>query len=222
MRIPTKKYKIYSETSLLGLLILTIFVVPAFPQVFKPIVFNLLFSLIFLACGLSISRSRKSILYAAATLIIVLWISDLLDLLILNAVFKLLSVLFFVIIVIALITQTVKSKKVTATIIIGSVNGYLLLGLIFSLMVGIISYLQPDGYNFKFQAASTGRVMEFISEFTYYSFITLTTVGYGDFLPLSPLARALAILISTTGQLYLTILIALLIGKFLSSENGRI
>ena len=221
LKIFTKKYKIYSESGLLGLLCLTIFIVPAFPQTFKPTVFNLLFSMVFLACGLSIAKRRKGILYAAISLVVVQWISDRLDLMALNYLFKLLTALFFVIIVIALITQTVKSKKVTPSIIIGSVNGYLLIGWIFSIIVGLVFYLEPNAYNFKLTGPATGRIMEYMSEFTYYTFITMTTVGYGDFLPLTPLTRGLAILISTTGQLYLTILIALLIGKFLSPENVK-
>ena len=219
LKIFAKKYKIYSESGLLALLSLTIFVVPALPQVFRPTIFKLLFSLIFLGCALSIIKRRKGILYAATSLILVQWISDMLDLIALNYLFRLLTVLFFVVIVISLITQTIKSKKVTPSIIVGSVNGYLLTGLIFSIIVGLIFYLEPNGYNFKIAGPSTGRIMEYMSEFTYYTFTTLTTVGYGDLLPVSPLTRGLAILISTTGQLYLTILIALLIGKFLSSEN---
>ena len=43
---------------------------------------------------------------------------------------------------------------------------------------------------------------------TYYSFVTLTTMGYGDIMPVHPLARALAVLEALTGQLYLTILLA--------------
>jgi len=54
------------------------------------------------------------------------------------------------------------------------------------------------------------------SDFIYFSFVTITTLGYGDILPVSHLARSLAIMFSVTGQLYLTMIIAMLVGKYLS------
>ena len=55
---------------------------------------------------------------------------------------------------------------------------------------------------------------------TYYSFVTLTTMGYGDIMPVHPLARALAVLEALTGQLYLTILLARLVSLELRSRQG--
>ena len=52
-------------------------------------------------------------------------------------------------------------------------------------------------------------------DFLYYSCITLTTVGFGDILPVHPFAKALTIIVSIFGQLYLTILIAIIIGKYM-------
>ncbi len=59
------------------------------------------------------------------------------------------------------------------------------------------------------------------SEYLYFSFVTLTTLGYGDVTPVSHLARSMAVLIAVTGQLYMTILIAMLVGKFLSRPEGQ-
>jgi uncharacterized membrane protein len=59
------------------------------------------------------------------------------------------------------------------------------------------------------------------SDYLYLSFITLTTVGYGDVLLFSHLTRSVAILIGLTGQIYMTILIAVLIGKFLAGNEKR-
>jgi voltage-gated potassium channel len=51
-----------------------------------------------------------------------------------------------------------------------------------------------------------------LSHFSYYSFVTLTTLGYGDITPLTPVARSLSLLEAITGQLYIAILIARLVG----------
>jgi len=59
------------------------------------------------------------------------------------------------------------------------------------------------------------------SDYLYMAFITLTTVGYGDVTATSHLTRSVAILIGLAGQLYMTILIAMLVGKFLASQERR-
>lgn len=59
-------------------------------------------------------------------------------------------------------------------------------------------------------------------DFIYFSYVTLTTVGFGDITPVHPFAKSFTILISIAGQLYLTILIAIVIGKYLASETVKI
>ena len=61
------------------------------------------------------------------------------------------------------------------------------------------------------------------AQMVYYSFVTLTTLGYGDIVPIAPSARALATLEAITGQLYLTVLVARLVGLHIthSSKQNR-
>lgn len=132
------------------------------------------------------------------------------------------SFLFLVAIVVLMIRHIARSQNVTPTIILSSINGYLLLGLLGAelfaivnavdrlyLSAGIPSVSLPDGAPPQLQ------------DFLYFSFVTLTTLGYGDIIPLSHLFRSTAILVAITGQLYMTILIAMLVGKFLSRSEGR-
>jgi voltage-gated potassium channel len=66
-----------------------------------------------------------------------------------------------------------------------------------------------------------GQSVPAFNDYLYFSFVTLTTLGYGDVTPVSHLARSMAILIAVTGQLYMTILIAMLVGKFLARSEGK-
>jgi voltage-gated potassium channel Kch len=56
------------------------------------------------------------------------------------------------------------------------------------------------------------------SDFTYYSYVTLTTLGYGDIIPISTSARSLALLEAMMGQLYLAVLVARLVGLHISQS----
>ena len=124
------------------------------------------------------------------------------------------------VIVVLMIRHIARSRVVTRTIILSSVNGYLLLGVLgaslFSIANGVHIFLNGPG--------SAGIVLpsdgspEF-SDYLYLSFITLTTVGYGDVMAVSHLTRSIAILIGLSGQLYMTLLIAMLVGKFLAANK---
>jgi hypothetical protein len=125
-------------------------------------------------------------------------------------------------IVVLMIRHIARSRIVTPTIILNSVNGYLLLGVLGGVLLSIADavHIYLNG------AGSAGIVLpergtpEF-SDYLYMAFITLTTVGYGDVTATSHLTRSVAILIGLSGQLYMTILIAMLVGKFLASQDGR-
>ena len=95
-----------------------------------------------------------------------------------------------------------------------AVNIYLLLGIAASLLFQSVYAFNPQAYHAPAEGLSG------LSDFIYFSFVTLTTLGYGDITPASPLAHSLAILFSVTGQLYLTMIIAMLVGKFLSEKQA--
>ena len=68
------------------------------------------------------------------------------------------------------------------------------------------------------EAISSGR--ELIEPLMYFSYITLMTVGYGDMLPVSALAQKSVILVGLTGQFYLVIITAVVVGKYISAAKG--
>ena len=58
-----------------------------------------------------------------------------------------------------------------------------------------------------------------LTELMYYSFVTLTTLGYGDLTPVKPIARTVGYLEAIVGQFYLAVLVAWLVGMYLSGKN---
>lgn len=111
---------------------------------------------------------------------------------------------------IIMIYQIVKSEKVTAQLVIETVSAYLLIGIMFSLTTSVLYASNPASFNID-----NGTY----SEFAYFSFVSLTTIGYGDISPQTELARVVTIFFGLSGQLYLTIIIALIIGKYLNDNH---
>lgn len=92
--------------------------------------------------------------------------------------------------------------------ILGAIAGYLIIGMIFANIYLAIALLQPDAFRF----APGVQINEPpFPELVYFSFVTLTTVGYGDITPLHPVARSVVAMEALIGQLYPAILIARLV-----------
>ena len=103
------------------------------------------------------------------------------------------------------------SRKVTLNIIAAAVSGYFLIGLFGGQICQILNLIFPESFKLL-------EVDNQLYSLTYYSFTTLTSLGFGDILPINPPAQSISLLIAITGQLYLTILVAILVGKYLLQE----
>lgn len=126
---------------------------------------------------------------------------------------SLVNIVFFLLIVFHLVKQVARSKEVDLDVILESINGYLLVGLSGGVLLAAVYQLEEQAYAFAAGAP------EGLSDFIYYGFITLTTIGYGDITPVAGLARFAAILVGISGQLYIAIIIAVLVGKYLARQN---
>ena len=109
-----------------------------------------------------------------------------------------------------------KAKIVTSDILCGAVSVYLLVGVLAGLVFVLIEYYAPG--SFRVSNWTTDAVTQqasFIEDpgwLLYFSFVTLTTVGYGDVLPASAIARSAAVLVAVIGQVLLMVQIARLVG----------
>lgn len=99
--------------------------------------------------------------------------------------------------------------------IIGSFCVFLLLGILWATLDTMLAAYRQDA----FTGLPTGSWHEAFPNLLYFSFITLTTVGYGDITPASPLAHFLAFMEAVIGQFYLAVLVASLVGSALSNRQ---
>jgi hypothetical protein len=103
-----------------------------------------------------------------------------------------------------LLSQIFRPGRVTHLRIQGAIAVYLLFGVFWAHAYHIAAMLVPGSF------AGPAELTN-VSGWAYYSFVTLTTVGYGDITPVSQVARTLSIAEALTGQLYLAVLIARLV-----------
>ncbi|MGD8503740.1 MAG: ion channel [Syntrophobacterales bacterium] len=125
---------------------------------------------------------------------------------------QILEGLFFAYTSIVIVYYLFREKKVTFEVISGAICGYLLIGLTWAFVYSVLESFNAGSFQLPEGQGTT------ISHFAYYSFVTLTTLGYGDITPLSGPARSLALLEAITGQLYIAIMIAGLVGVYISQS----
>lgn len=106
-------------------------------------------------------------------------------------------------------------RVVDRNMLFGAICVYLLLGLIWAILYAVMIELWPSSFT---GMKLLGRTAPF-DELLYFSFVTLASLGYGDITPVAPLARTLAYLEVITGQFYIAILVAGLVGLFLNDRN---
>jgi hypothetical protein len=116
-------------------------------------------------------------------------------------------------ILIGIIIDMRARSRVTVRTIIGVLSIYLLIGLIFNFLFGIIAAQTSDAF---FQHGINGNP----SDFLYFSYATLTTVGYGDLTAALHVGRSVAIIEALIGQIYLVTVVSLIVGNLGRSPSG--
>lgn len=219
--IDTKKYLTLSSSLLLATLFITIFIIPLSPVSFHRILFSICYTIIFILSAFSVQYIQKRILSFALLVIIIEWISIILNMKILFNISLPINFMFFLLMVGVLIVQIAKAKDVSMLVLMESISVYFLLGICFSIMVALLEAISPNSFNFNQLNDSFNSKILYNSEFMYFTFVSFTSTGYGDYLPLTPAAKSLSIFISITGQLYIAIIIAMIVGKYLSKSSNN-
>jgi len=163
-------------------------------------------------------KSRKRIIrFIVLGMILVIWLKPMGFESVYIDFVKLFFIAFFFGVVISHLVRFIsRSDHVNLNVLITSINIYLLAGIVGASLTMVCYRIFPDAYNIPNYITSPD-----FSHFLYYSFITMSTVGYGDITPRIPETMTLAYLISVVGQLYVAIIIAFLIGKFLMQGEDK-
>ena len=117
------------------------------------------------------------------------------------------TALMLLLTVVIIVGHVLRLNQVTVQSLYGALSAYLLIGLMFASFYGALSKLVPGPFFADGQPVNSGTLQ-------YFSFTTLTTLGYGDFTAAGSYGRAVAVLEALTGQVFLATLVARLVSAY--------
>jgi voltage-gated potassium channel len=184
------------------------------------LILSVLFSLVLVAAVFAVANRKRSLAIAlvlAIPAITLRWINQLRPDLVHPAAFLVGAIFLLAFVIGHLLHFILRAPVVTMEVLCASIAAYLMLGLMWTVAYWLVDQLTPGGA-FSF---NTNRGAQSMNGFTgfYFSFITLSTVGYGDITPVSQAARWLAALEAMTGLLYVAVLIARLVSLYSSAKS---
>ena len=204
------KNKVVLQQLLFVSCLLFIFGLPIIPNM-KPWMAILVLTAIVAFSLLAIEKTNTRIFVTGMAAAVIGWLAKAIDHIYLSLLSELVLYVFLLWIVSTLINQIMRLKEVTLYNLLEAVNGYLLLGILFTSFVLFLDRHYPT--SFVGQTHSLEKI-----DLVYYTFVTMTTTGYGDILPKTHLAKELALVIAVSGQFYVAIIVAILVGKY-SNKN---
>ncbi len=220
----TQKMLIRNNVILLVALVFSLFV----PRTSDTSLFVRFFSFVIItlivyasSISLSFAKRVKNVIYPFSGItIIFLWADFSSDNDIISLVSYFLLISYFFLIGFAMIVHLIGEKKVKASTLLNAINTYLFLGYIFTfifLFGEIVNRIVLGSSRFlvKFPEGITPTLHHYL----YFSFVTLTTLGYGDITPITNFSQIMSVVIAVSGQIYMTLLLAFLVGRFLSEQK---
>ncbi len=169
-------------------------------------ILNIFITLLLISCIHALSTSHHEAIVACIVILPAIfmdWVGVFSESRHVEVIVDIYKIVAFSYICFGLLRYALRAGVVDREKIAAAVNVYLFLGLIWRDLYSLVSLLIPSAYNSELLNQT---------DFLYYSFVTLSTLGYGDVLPIVGPAKALAYIEAIIGQLYLTILVARLVG----------
>ena len=120
--------------------------------------------------------------------------------------------IFFVIVLIKVIASMLLHKHISTHVIYASIAWYLIIGMVWAILFAIIEVTIP--WSFAPSVQTIGNMPSFL----YYSFVSMLTIWYGDIAPVWWVAQMRSVMLAIVWQLYLTIVLGTLIGKYIRSK----
>lgn len=124
------------------------------------------------------------------------------------------SAMFFLLVSMAFLRHILEAEEINVDRILGAVCVYLLLGIGWTVVFSTLELLHPGSFRIpgEIPILVAERQEMLFGVFIYYSFVTMSTLGYGDIAPITPAARTFSILEAIMGQMYLAVIVATLVG----------
>ena len=121
------------------------------------------------------------------------------------------SLLLFSLLFYVLIRSVLKREKIKMDVIVGIMCGFLLIGIVGGVIYELLEFHQPGSLEFTTDTGTYG--------FYYFSFINMTSIGFGDIIPKTSLAQAVTVLLGILGQFYIAFGVAVFVGKYLNHSE---
>ena len=206
--------------SLLAALLALMVVTPFLPESRMPLpVVSVLFSVLMIASVYAVSQHTRVLvvgLVLATPTLVLKWITKVDAPVAIMVIDHAASIVFLSFVIAVLLSRILRQQDVTADTIYGGICVYLLAGVAWAYGYDLIETVVPGSFAFGEGALpddfSPATQTEQSRRFFFFSFVTLTTLGYGDITPVTQQARAIAILEAVVGPLFLAIFIARLVG----------
>jgi Ion channel len=185
-------------------------------------IISALVSLVLLCAVLAVAEHKRVLIVALVLAIPAVggrWINLLRPDLVPPRVFLVAGLVLILFVVANLLRFILRAPVVTTEVLCASISAYLMLGLMWAMAYWLVDRLTPGGA-FSFNTNAGPRSINGFNGF-YFSFITLSTVGYGDITPVSRIARWLAAMEAMTGLLYVAVLIARLVSLYSTPKSDE-
>jgi len=225
-RIMIKRAKYYRALTyryrflILWIVFLMEFIIPSFTNdIHDYHLVELIIYSIGIFAGFNILMARKKLFYVIVSLgilivavrfvnddILPLWLGNLRDIVL---------VIYYLIIVYEIFKELIDDRRVDLNTIGAVMAGFFVMGIIGGVIFSAIENVVPG----SFTGLTDGR--KTIHDLVYFSFITLTTIGYGDISPVTQFAQRVTVLFGLIGNFYSTIVIGIIISKFLANNNKK-
>jgi Ion channel len=178
-----------------------------------------LFTVVFLSAVLAIGGRRRTLVLAILFVTPVVagtWLEHFQPNLPVKAWTLAAEVAFSAFVIAQLFRYMLQAPRVDSQVLCAGISTYLMLAMVWAFAYMLVAQVVPSAFVFTGAPEPNRPLLAF--DAVYFSFSTLTTLGYGDIVPAAKVARQLAILESTTGTLYVTVLIARLVSLYSTAE----
>ncbi|MEM1155013.1 MAG: ion channel [Pseudomonadota bacterium] len=190
-------------------------------------IWRALFTLVLMWALYAASNNRRLLLFAVLLLIPTLattWMADTAELRVVAYIDNFTNIAYFGLVSALLGKHVLRSRRITVEVIFAAMCLYMILAILWAAIFSNIELFYANAFLFQGDFAEQANISpeDLLMHLTYYSFVTLSTLGYGDIIPANLVARNWAAMEAMAGQFFIAIVIARLVSIYTQqSESER-